>query len=233
MIESDSWAALQATMKMASSTPAMSALGAEIGIRTPSCKAYFHVAHIRGLLNVDCDALSRLSCGYEVPENLLGAHRTEAPPRRGSFFLAWPRRMDGIALHEQHVFRGMAAGVACCVASPGVLCSCFNCHLAWLLAAPVVWLRRTGLSGQAPFLLRSPDLAQAPHVESDSHSHVICCNAGQRPSVAAVKTGQAFGSRSIAIAAKHASWIYNSFHLPHLAVADVMGLLLVVPDACV
>ena len=30
MIESDSWAALNATMKMASSTPSMNALGAEI-----------------------------------------------------------------------------------------------------------------------------------------------------------------------------------------------------------
>ena len=36
MIESDIWAALNATMKMASSTPSMNALGAEIGIRMAS-----------------------------------------------------------------------------------------------------------------------------------------------------------------------------------------------------
>ena len=94
MIESDIWAALNATMKMASSTPSMNALGAEIGIRMASYRAYFQVAHVPGVCNVECDALSRLSCGYQVPASLLEVARTGGTSRRGSFFLAWSNHAE-------------------------------------------------------------------------------------------------------------------------------------------
>ena len=54
MIESDSWAALNATMKMASSTPSMNALGAEIGIRMASYRAYFQVARAGSIAGTKC-----------------------------------------------------------------------------------------------------------------------------------------------------------------------------------
>ena len=54
MIESDIWAALNATMKMARSTPSMNALGAEIGIRMASYRAYFQVARAGSIAGTKC-----------------------------------------------------------------------------------------------------------------------------------------------------------------------------------
>ena len=50
----------------------------------------FEGEHFRAVLNFECDALSRLAKGYQVPKSLLEVPRASPPERAKAFFLAWP-----------------------------------------------------------------------------------------------------------------------------------------------
>ena len=80
---------------MAGRTAAMNAIAVEIAIRLESAQVILSPEHFRGTLNFECDALSRLAQGAEVPKRLLLVPRSSPKPRQRSFFWAvFDRRLE-------------------------------------------------------------------------------------------------------------------------------------------
>ena len=78
-------------MKMASPRPLVNALAAEISLTLEELRADVLVGeHLRGILNVQADALSRLTEGKQMPKELKGVKERAPPPRDDEFYLAWP-----------------------------------------------------------------------------------------------------------------------------------------------
>ena len=78
---SDSRAAIGAALRMASPSPSLNDLGAELALADAT--RHFRVAladHIAGVDNTLADALSRLSRGAAMPEELRGVARSTPPP---------------------------------------------------------------------------------------------------------------------------------------------------------
>ena len=93
MIQTDATAALHDAQRMAGRTPAMNALAAELALRFESAQVHITPEHLSGTLNFQCDALSRISQGAEVPQVLRSRPRASPRPRLPSFFWAWPRSL--------------------------------------------------------------------------------------------------------------------------------------------
>ena len=71
----------------------MNALAAEIALRLESAQIVLTTEHFCADLNVECDALSRLAQGKEIPSRLLSVARALPRSRVPSFFWAWPREI--------------------------------------------------------------------------------------------------------------------------------------------
>ena len=69
----------------------MNAIAAEIAIRCEEIELDFVGEHFKGDINVDCDALSRLAQGAQVPECVRKVRRSNPRKRDASFFRAWPQ----------------------------------------------------------------------------------------------------------------------------------------------
>ena len=91
LIQMDATAALHAAARGAGRTPVMNAIAAELALRMESAGASAVPEHLCGTLNFECDALSRLSQGAEVPHALAKVQRIEPRKLGPSFFLAWPK----------------------------------------------------------------------------------------------------------------------------------------------
>jgi hypothetical protein len=93
LFQMDATAALHASMRAAGRTPLMNALAAELALRLESAAVSLIPEHLSGILNFECDALSRLSEGAEVPRILRGAQRVRPRLLEAAFFWAWPRAL--------------------------------------------------------------------------------------------------------------------------------------------
>jgi len=71
----------------------MNALAAELALRFESAAVNMIPEHLNGILNFDCDALSRLAQGAAVPEVLRQVRRCRLRPLSAQFFWAWPRAL--------------------------------------------------------------------------------------------------------------------------------------------
>ena len=97
LIQMDATAALFSIMKSTGKTPVMNAMCAEIALRLECARVQTVPEHLTGTLNFDCDALSRLSTGSEIPVALRGVLRAHPRLRSASFFWAWPRSLRSLA----------------------------------------------------------------------------------------------------------------------------------------
>jgi len=88
LLQADATAALFTATRLAGRTPAMNAIAVEIAIRMESADVTLSPEHLRGTLNFECDALSRLAQGAAVPEILQNVPRTLPKSRRQQFFWA-------------------------------------------------------------------------------------------------------------------------------------------------
>ena len=89
----DATAALHAVARNAGRTPAMNAIMAEIAIRLESANAQVLPEHLSGTLNFECDALSRLSEGADLPATLRSVLRVKPRDLVPGFFLSWPKTL--------------------------------------------------------------------------------------------------------------------------------------------
>jgi len=88
LLQADATAALFSAARLAGRTPAMNAIAVEIAIRLESAEVTLSPEHLRGALNFECDALSRLAQGAAVPERLQDVQRSWPKPRQQQFFWA-------------------------------------------------------------------------------------------------------------------------------------------------
>ncbi|CAK0849002.1 unnamed protein product [Prorocentrum cordatum] len=86
-------AALFSAARLAGRTPLMNAFAAELALRFESANVRVSLEHVAGALNFECDAVSRISRGAEIPRSLRSARRDDARQRSPSFFWAWPRTL--------------------------------------------------------------------------------------------------------------------------------------------
>jgi len=86
LMQTDATAALFAAARLAGRTPAMNVLAVELAVRLESAQVGLAPEHLRGTLNVECDALSRLSQGAKVPDRLRHVPRSSPKPRSQAFF---------------------------------------------------------------------------------------------------------------------------------------------------
>ena len=88
-LQADSRAALGAAVHLTSPVPVLNELAQEVALELEAAGLEVVAGeHLRGLLNVEADALSRLAEGAEVPPRLRGTPRSVAPPRGNSFYKA-------------------------------------------------------------------------------------------------------------------------------------------------
>ena len=88
LMQLDATAALHAVLRSAGRTPAMSALAAEVALRLEIAGVNLLPEHVSGTLNVECDALSRISQGKPVPKTLENVKRDEPRTRSSRFWWA-------------------------------------------------------------------------------------------------------------------------------------------------
>jgi hypothetical protein len=93
LFQLDATAALHASVRGAGRTPFMNALAAELALRLESAAVSMVPEHLSGILNFECDALSRLAQGAAVPRALDGALRVHPRLLSQDFFWAWPRSL--------------------------------------------------------------------------------------------------------------------------------------------
>ena len=98
-VQADSMPALGAAVKMTSPAPILNELAMELALALGCIGAEVAIGeHIRGVLNVEADALSRLWEGADLPVRLRCVHRTIAPMRHESWYHALCfGRADGIS----------------------------------------------------------------------------------------------------------------------------------------
>ena len=88
IVQADSLAALGAAMRMSSPVAVVNSLAAELALALEAAGADIILgSHIRGILNVQADALSRLGEGHEIPAALRGIPRRSV----GNRSTAWRR----------------------------------------------------------------------------------------------------------------------------------------------
>ncbi len=88
-VQADSMPALGAAVKLTSPATILNELAMELALALESIGAEVAIGeHIRGVLNVEADALSRLHEGAELPARLRCVARHKAPVRCESWFLA-------------------------------------------------------------------------------------------------------------------------------------------------
>ena len=93
LVQSDALAALHSAARLAGRSASMNALAAEIALGIESAQVNLDAEHLRGALNFQCDALSRLDQGAVVPQELIHVPRASPKPRSPSFFWAsWPTK---------------------------------------------------------------------------------------------------------------------------------------------
>ncbi|CAK0840856.1 unnamed protein product, partial [Prorocentrum cordatum] len=73
LLQTDATAALFSAARLAGRTPHMNALAAELALRFESANVHVSLEHVAGTLNFECDALSRISQGAEIPRSLRAA----------------------------------------------------------------------------------------------------------------------------------------------------------------
>ena len=89
-VQADSMPALGAAVKLTSSAPMLNELAMELSLALESVGAEVAFGeHIRGVLNVEADALSRLEEGAELPVRLRYVPRSKAPARHESWYYAF------------------------------------------------------------------------------------------------------------------------------------------------
>ena len=91
LIQSDALAALYTARKLAGRSPAMNFVAAEIALRVESAHILLDAEHVKGILNFECDALSRLGQGEAIPKRLQSVVRVNPKPRNEAFFWSVPR----------------------------------------------------------------------------------------------------------------------------------------------
>ena len=92
LLQADNVTALEAAMKYKSTKPLINAMAGEVALRLDRLRADLAIAeHIPGIFNVEADALPRLSVGKNLPKELRGAHRSQAPARSDDFWICWPQ----------------------------------------------------------------------------------------------------------------------------------------------
>ena len=88
-VQADSLAALGAAVKLTSPVPVLNELAMELALALESIGAEVTLGeHIRGILNVEADALSRWYEGAELPARLRCVPRTLAPARHEAWYKA-------------------------------------------------------------------------------------------------------------------------------------------------
>ena len=100
VIQTDATAALFNVKTLSGKTPAMNALTAEIALRLESVGVETAPEHLSGILNYECDALSREAQGAAVPDRLRHLPRVWPPARVPSWWWAWPRDLSHAALAD-------------------------------------------------------------------------------------------------------------------------------------
>ena len=89
-LQMDSAPALSAALKLSSSTATVNLVAAEIALRLEALSIpQIEGEHYRGTLNIEADALSRLSEGKEVPASCVGIEASVVPPRSAVYQLSW------------------------------------------------------------------------------------------------------------------------------------------------
>ena len=92
-LQADSQTAMTAATRYRSTKPLVNLVAGEIALRLEKLRSDLAVAqHVPGVLNVEADALSRLTEGKAVPECVRGVPRRTAPDRTAAFWLAWPHQ---------------------------------------------------------------------------------------------------------------------------------------------
>ena len=86
----DASAALGVARRLAGRSPAVNNLAAELGLRLQCTGCALQDEHFRGTLNVEADALGRLTQVSSVPVCLQHVPRVYAPVRNDSCFWTWP-----------------------------------------------------------------------------------------------------------------------------------------------
>ena len=88
LLQADATAALFSAARLAGRTPAMNAIAVEIAILLESAEVSLSPEHLRGALNFECDAVSRLAQGAAIPARLQEVQRSSPKPRQQPFFWA-------------------------------------------------------------------------------------------------------------------------------------------------
>lgn len=89
LVQSDSSACLGAIRKLCSPSQTVNYIVAEISLRLESLNCNLCFEHYRNEVNLDADALSRLTEGKKVPAHLMHLKPAKIPSR-ASMFQAWP-----------------------------------------------------------------------------------------------------------------------------------------------
>ena len=94
VLQADNTATLQAAMDLKSGKPLMNAMAGEVALRLDRLRSQMAMTeHIPGLLNIEADALSRLSAGKELPASLRSSKRFKVPLRDSDFWMCWPQEL--------------------------------------------------------------------------------------------------------------------------------------------
>ena len=92
LLQADNMTAIEAASKYKSTRPLINTMAGELALRMDKIRTEMTMAeHIPGILNVEADALSRLSAGKVLPKELREAHRLQAPSRSDDFWMCWPQ----------------------------------------------------------------------------------------------------------------------------------------------
>ena len=92
ILQADNITALEAASRYKSPRPLINAMAAEMALRMDKLRTEMTMCeHIPGILNVEADALSRLSVGKDLPKELREARRLQAPARTDDFWKCWPQ----------------------------------------------------------------------------------------------------------------------------------------------
>ena len=92
LLQADNMTAIEAASRYKSTRPLINTMAGELALRMDKIRTEMTMAeHIPGILNVEADALSRLSVGKVLPRELREAHRLQAPSRSDDFWMCWPQ----------------------------------------------------------------------------------------------------------------------------------------------
>ena len=99
LLQMASKAALGAALKLASPTPSVNLIAADIAFTLELLNIERLAGeHFRGTVNVEADALSRLLEGKEIPRSLWGIKASRVPPRSSIYLVR--TRFDDVGCQE-------------------------------------------------------------------------------------------------------------------------------------